>query len=842
MANIISIDSEEVKPEEDPFEYNGKSEYEFLRPIVTGWLGAINESKSARKGFDAVAHQCQMFYSGSLDFMWGSEFAGKYLGGTLNPRFKVTLQKAFELVAIFGPVLYWKNPQRTFKPRPDLQISPDMFGDQQDPQVQQAFQQASMMQQQRSSESNIRNQLMSLVLNYTPDEQPGGGLAAHAEAAITEGLVKGRGVLWPGPYRFPGSDRTLTGCFWDSQDNLFIDPDARNLDDAWWIARRRSQPTWKVERKFRLPQGSLKNKGSRESRTNYGISSGDDFSSLHRAQGKSNDVIVYWEIYSKMGIGSRLPGVNTTMRDAFDRVVGDYAYIAVAADVPYPLNAPSRAVRNARDEEVEKMFRWQVPYWKDDKWPCAVLDFYGNPNSAYPIPPMAPGLGELTYMNVFMSHLANRVWSNSRDFVVMLEQVSEYASEALAGGEDMVQIKIPPGIVKNINEAIAFIEQPQVNNEVWHMLDRMAKNFELRTGLSELLYGLNPGGVQSRTATDIEAKREATTVRPDYMAGKVESWMTECADMEKYAARWFIEGKDIQELVGPVGSFLWDRHIVTTDPEVVVREMRAMVEAGSARKPNKSRDAQNMQAVLPVLFPEFSKHADVTTDTNPLNSLINQWGKSIDQPTDGLMMSPRGPSPPPPEVQQQQQQAMQLEQAKIQAELQKTTAEAKAKEIDSQVKAQSMQLEQAKLQAEVQKMAAEAKAKDIDSQVKAMELQGTAPEMVEKQAEIAFDKARSDQKLAIDQASASQKMTQEESDHTQKLRQKEEEHTLKLLHLKETANLKTQSTEFESQLKSQAASEMADINADRAQEEYMIKSEQKALDRNKPAKGDKDAS
>ena len=455
---------------------------------------------------------------------------------------------------------------------------------------------------------------------------------------------------------------------------------------------------------------------------------------------------------------------------------------------------------------------------------------------------MAPGLGELTYMNVFMSHLANRVWSNSRDFVVMLEQVSEYASEALSGGEDMVQIKIPPGIVKSIGDAIAFIEQPQVNNEVWHMLDRMAKNFELRTGLSELLYGLNPGGVQSRTATDIEAKREATTVRPDYMAGKVESWMTECADMEKYAARWFIEGKDIQELVGPVGSFLWDRHIVTTDPEVVVREMRAMVEAGSARKPNKSRDAQNMQAVLPVLFPEFSKHADVTTDTNPLNSLINQWGKSIDQPTDGLMMSPRGPSPPPPEVQQQQQQAMQLEQAKIQAELQKTTAEAKAKEIDSQVKAQSMQLEQAKLQAEVQKMAAEAKAKDIDSQVKAMELQGTAPEMVEKQAEIAFDKARSDQKLAIDQASASQKMTQEESDHTQKLRQKEEEHTLKLLHLKETANLMTQSTEFESQLNSQAASEMADINADRAQEEYMIKSEQKALDRNKPAKGDKDAS
>ena len=38
------------------------------------------------------------------------------------------MAKAFELVALFGPILYWRNPKRTVKSRKQIPINPDIFG------------------------------------------------------------------------------------------------------------------------------------------------------------------------------------------------------------------------------------------------------------------------------------------------------------------------------------------------------------------------------------------------------------------------------------------------------------------------------------------------------------------------------------------------------------------------------------------------------------------------------------------------------------------------------------------------------------------------------------------
>jgi hypothetical protein len=53
-----------------------------------------------------------------------------------------------------------------------------------------------------------------------------------------------------------------------------------------------------------------------------------------------------------------------------------------------------------------------------------------------------------------------------------------------------------------------------------------------------------------RTAEDIAVKKEMTNIRPDYMAGKVEDWMTEAADMEKLCCRWFVEAQDVSGMFG----------------------------------------------------------------------------------------------------------------------------------------------------------------------------------------------------------------------------------------------------------------------------------------------------
>ena len=216
------------------------SKYEFLRPVQKGWLSVIEEGIRARKNFDAVADQCTAFFSEASGFMWKPEFMNKYMGGQcISPKFRITLQKAFELVALYGPYLYWRNPHRTIRSRRKLDLVPEMFippgyqppqpppqpqgmmpGQEMEPppdpvldQAYTLFQEAQRISGMEYAVENVRNQLYESWLNYTPGEQPGGGLAQHSAMAITEGLITGRGVLWVDWYKMPGSKRKLTGCF-----------------------------------------------------------------------------------------------------------------------------------------------------------------------------------------------------------------------------------------------------------------------------------------------------------------------------------------------------------------------------------------------------------------------------------------------------------------------------------------------------------------------------------------------------------------------------------------------------------------------------------------------------
>lgn len=673
-----------------------KAEMELLRPITNGWDGKIKKAITARKGFDDVAEQCEAFFSGALNFMWEGKFANKHFTGKLQPKFRITLQKAFELVAVFGPTLYARNPIRTILPRTKIDIEPEMFGT--DEQAQYLYQAALEDIALRDGQDKIVAQLLSKYLNYTPDEQPYGGLAQHAELAITQALVTGRGCLWPEHYKMPGSDRTLTGCFYDSNKNLLIDPDASGLHDAWWIARKCTQPIWKVEREYGLKPGTLKKSGHYESANYQGASQADETASHKRAKGESNDLIVYYKIWSKMGPGARLEGVHDSdLANKLDKLVGDYAYLVIAPDVPFPLNAPPKALSESSDEEIAEMFEWPVPFWRDDRWPVVCIDFYRHPEKAWPIAPMGPGLGELAYMNVFISMLAGRAWQSTRTIAACIESAKKHVEPALKSGNETEVITIPREAAQTIQEAVSYLQQPDIKPEAWQIIDRLTDAFERRTGLTELVYGLNPGGVASRTATDAEAKTSATQVRPDYMAGRVEDAMSEAADLEKFCARWFVEADDIEDFFGPVGAYLWTKHVTDVDPEVVVREMRATVEAGSARKPNKQREAQNINTVLPVMFPELSKQADITGDTEPLNALIRMWGKAIDMDVKDMLMGPRAPEPSEEQM-AAEQQAQQMEMAKQQAEIEGKQMDAQSKAMDLAIKQQMAQEEAKKAQ------------------------------------------------------------------------------------------------------------------------------------------------
>ncbi len=137
-------------------------ESQFLLPIVSGWRGKLRAAKDSKGWFNDVANQCQQFFSGKTGFMWNEKFRKTYMSGSLAPKFKITIHKAFELVALIGPVLYWRYPHRQVRSFKPVEIPPEMFGNIQDPNVQQMYQQAMMMQQQEQSVNDTRNQLMEV--------------------------------------------------------------------------------------------------------------------------------------------------------------------------------------------------------------------------------------------------------------------------------------------------------------------------------------------------------------------------------------------------------------------------------------------------------------------------------------------------------------------------------------------------------------------------------------------------------------------------------------------------------------------------------------------------------
>ncbi len=107
------------------------------------------------------------------------------------------------------------------------------------------------------------------------------------------------------------------------------------------------------------------------------------------------------------------------------------------------------------------------------------------------------------------------------------------------------------------------------------------------------------------------------------------------------------------------------------------------VEAGSARKPNREKDAANMQQAMQVLGPLVTQYAQMTGDNNPLNALIEDWAKSIElaDPERYLLRQPMLP-PPDPSAEiaaQEGQMEMQLKQQESEIKQQEAQLESQAR-------------------------------------------------------------------------------------------------------------------------------------------------------------------
>lgn len=755
--------------------------YEIFRPLVSGWVAKLEAAKRAKKHWQEVADECSMFFGKSAAAMWDPAYEKKFWRGIKAPKFRINLNLAFEMVAVFGPNLFWDVPHRTVEPKRALELPPDVLQMiQSDPQMamqmaqelsgrdplamqrlmqmmQQAQSQQSpqqpgqppqpppnpaemlmqmLMQTQQKSEATdkVVAMLMQQWLNYTPREQPKGGLIGQSELCIVDALVKGRGILWSKPYKMPQSQQTLTGSFRESPDNLLIDPDFKSIDDAKWIAVKRIDPHWALERRFQLPADSLKGRASLESSWTYG-----ERGQEHRQAGETNDLVVWYEIYSKTGCGARMTGMHMPVKEYLEKTVGDYAYLAIAPSVPFPLNCSSRDLQvggstgtGLSDDEVKRKFEWPIPYWSDDRWPIEVLDFYPDPDSAWPIAPLSPGLGELKFLNFLIPWAANRIYNSSRDFWAIAGPHVEHYTKYLQEGLDQTIIPTPM-MVEDVRKVITVLQQPETRLDVWKIIELVSELFAKRVGLTEMAYGRNEDGTQNRTAEETLAKSRAVGVRPDHMRKKVVQWQSSISCLEAFCARWFVQGEDVEPLMGPVGRLLWERFVMSTDVQLVARQMKYTVSASSIRRPDRDRDVANFAQLTQTYSPVAQQYGFATGNYGPYNAILKKFGELHDMRMEELYIPPPPPVPPPQPTPEDQIN-LQLGQM----ELQGKQVEAQTKQMDAQAKMQQASADQLKSQLELkglqaklmmstaadqQKMQTQTQQSQMDLQFKAMDSQ-----------------------------------------------------------------------------------------------------------------------
>ena len=89
-----------------------------------------------------------------------------------------------------------------------------------------------------------------------------------------------------------GPPLAMVGSFYDSVDNLLVDPDADELEDITWCARRCIHPVKDVADKYGLSEDDLK--GHLESYVSRTEADSRDYESKKR-KGKTNDLCVYWK-------------------------------------------------------------------------------------------------------------------------------------------------------------------------------------------------------------------------------------------------------------------------------------------------------------------------------------------------------------------------------------------------------------------------------------------------------------------------------------------------------------------------------------------------------------------
>jgi hypothetical protein len=647
-----------------PDAYTQKQVEDALRSVASSWLSKLKQAEKHKRPFTEDAKEAMNFFDGGRNWFWEPK-AGTPYSKMSPPSFRMTLNRAFEAVKLLGSVIYARNPVRTVTPKKFPAIPPTALGidpsqpPQMDPmtgmqmpdpkieQYVQVSQQIGMIEEMRQTVSS----LIEAYLNYTPVEL---NLKEHSRRVVDEGILKGMGVWWTELVELGGEEGPpvgMVGSFADSVDNLLFDPDADEQEDILWVARRCVHPINDIAAKYGVDRDALK--GHLESYVSRGEEEDRGYKN-RKKNGKTNDLIVYWKIWSKTGFGHTLKGAPKEFAQMFDSL-GQNCYLVVADGVEFPLNTPKDVVMEEPDETglPNTLFtrtRWPIPFYADmNGWPCTFFQCHRKPGYSWPISHLKPGMGELKFLNWAMSFLATRVMTSCKTMVGVAKAAGDDIKDQILKHEEsgFSLVELSETLGRSVSDIVSVFQLPQVTPELWQIVQAVSEMFDKRVGLTELTYGMTRAAY--RSAAEAQVKSEQISVRPDDMASALEDAMSMLARREALAARWLLKPEDVAQILGPLGAEVWAQSIQPMPLDQLAREYEYRIESGSARKPNKAGKIEALNIALQTMGPVLQGLLAQGV-VGPWNSLMRDYCDAIDVDPSGYMV----PEPPPPQPPSQQ--------------------------------------------------------------------------------------------------------------------------------------------------------------------------------------------
>jgi hypothetical protein len=566
---------------------------------------------------------------------------------------------------------------------------------------------------QNQRETTARDTMVCYLLkwfgNWWPEVT---GLIHEAKEAVDESF-SGRGCLWlemaDGPFG------PIPASYADSVNNLLIDPDARQLREASYIVRIRRQSLYRIADIYGEDVDMLR--GSSSSNMMLAMRQNDalDMSSdePNDTDPEKKDIGIYFEFWSRIGIGEKLVLAPDELkqlgpvREALD-AVGPYVHFAIMPGLEWPLgmnpdvlegrwskpsngsktdpsagggapadgDGPRREESDLGDEDIDKLvsvltdkLAWPIKVYEftQSPWPVSCLDYKPNISNAWAKSPLESGLPLQRFIDRTFTTFFNRVHTAGRDGIVTSAELEPGIREWLKSGRDQeILVSLEKVGHEEMEKLVNFIKFPELNADLFKILEIAVDCWQKLTGLDPALYGGIPH-TQDRSAEASKMRGQGLARRPDDYADAVENWLSEVAQKELIATRMLVDVQSVMpvfreevqqdgqnQIYGPLTQ-AWVSLVHTDDPAVAAAEVDCSVQAGSGRRKNLQLAQQNATQVWSMCQSPFYATFEATGDVMPFTMLMRYIFEAMEAiGTDPLIDAFEKA------VQQAQQQAQQM--------------------------------------------------------------------------------------------------------------------------------------------------------------------------------------